>query len=84
MADDTNAPTVAEHYLYGPGTDQLLAVEDESAAKVLWPLADHEGTIRDVVYYYSGTSDTLLEHHREFDAFGGLTDPLSPDSFEFG
>ena len=83
LATTTTAPIVAERYLYGPGTDQILAVEDTSAGEVYWALADHQGSVRDVVYYDSGTETTVLAHHREFDAFGRLTYPSSPDSFEF-
>lgn len=35
-------------YFHGAAVDQILAVEDKNG-DVLWGLADHEGTIRDVV-----------------------------------
>jgi len=39
---------LAHRYLYGVAVDQILAVEDDSG-DILWGLADHQGTIRDVV-----------------------------------
>ncbi len=39
---------MSQRYLYGNAVDEILAVED-AAGDVLWGLADHEGTIRDLV-----------------------------------
>jgi RHS repeat-associated protein len=63
---------VERRMLWGPAIDQLLASEDAGGVK--WALADHLGTVRDVV----DSSGTLITH-RKYDAFGNLvsgsTDP---------
>ena len=48
--------------------DWELAAEDDQG-DVLWGLADHEGTIRDVYEY---GNPTPLVDHREYDTFGRL------------
>ena len=42
------SPALSQRNLYGSAVDEILAVED-AAGDVLWGLADHEGTIRDIV-----------------------------------
>jgi len=62
---------LAHRYLYGQALDEILAVEDGSGM-VRWGLADHEGTIRDVL-----DASGLLVDHRCYDSFGrsmGQTD----------
>jgi RHS repeat-associated protein len=67
---------VTERYLYGQAADQILAVdnspllpgEGQGEGGVLWGLADHEGTIRDVV----NNSGTVVDH-RQYGSFGQLT-----------
>ncbi|MCX7385317.1 MAG: RHS repeat-associated core domain-containing protein, partial [Planctomycetales bacterium] len=58
-------------YLHGPGIDQVLASEATSGNVVTWALADHQGTVRDMVRYASGT--TTVVNHRKYDSFGNLT-----------
>ena len=63
-------------YLYGPAVDQVLAEESVtsllSAGNVLWLLADHEGTIRDVADYDSQSETTSVVNHLQYAAFGEI------------
>ncbi|MEX2316719.1 MAG: RHS repeat-associated core domain-containing protein [Pirellulales bacterium] len=66
---------LTHRYQYGPQTDQVLVDEVFSAAgqstDTLWMLADHQGTIRDVV------DDTLtLRKHVDYDSFGKMSGEL--------
>jgi RHS repeat-associated protein len=66
------AMELTARYLYGAAVDQILAKEDlaESLSdpeRVLWHLADHLGTTRDLVDH----EGTLVEHY-EYDSFGNL------------
>ncbi|MCI0333620.1 MAG: NucA/NucB deoxyribonuclease domain-containing protein [Planctomycetes bacterium] len=67
---------LAHRYLHGPQGDQVLVDEVFAAGaggqrvsdEVLWLLADHQGSIRDVV------DDTgALRNHVEYDSFGNIT-----------
>ncbi|MCX7386418.1 MAG: hypothetical protein NTX48_07100, partial [Planctomycetales bacterium] len=69
--DGTGLATLTTRYLHGPQFDQVLASEAASGNVVTWALADHQGTVRDMVRYASGT--TTVVNHRKFDAFGNLT-----------
>ena len=60
-----NAQQLTHRYLYGPQTDQVLADEvfttvgsQQVSDEVLWQVADHEGTIRDIV----NANGTLRKH----------------------
>jgi len=64
LEGQTYEPALAHRYLYGAAVDQILAVEDDSG-DVLWGLADHQGTIRDVI-----DSAASLVQHRKYDSFG--------------
>ena len=88
---DLAASDLSHRYLWGPAVDQLLADEALSplppgegqgegfdlstAGSVVWPLADHEGTIRDLAVYNSGTDVTTIANHRVYDAFGVAQEP---------
>ncbi|MHB1034182.1 MAG: RHS repeat-associated core domain-containing protein [Pirellulales bacterium] len=73
------APTMSRRYLYGEAVDQILA-SDDLALNVRWALADHEGTIRDVL---DGAG--ALVHHRKYDSFGKSVDGTTPAAdFLFG
>jgi RHS repeat-associated protein len=60
--------------------DQLLAEEavDDvfTAGEVLWPLADHQQSVRDVVSRNPTTGLTVRRKHTEFDSFGKVTDEV--------
>jgi RHS repeat-associated protein len=72
-----NDDGLTHRYFWNPvAVDQLLADETvtdpETAGSVLWPLADHLGTIRDLASYNSTTDTTTIENHRVYDSFGNL------------
>ena len=64
--------TLTERILHGPGVDQPLATEDASN-DVLWLLADHLGTIKDVAEYDSGTDTTTVVNHIQYSDFGVIS-----------
>lgn len=73
--DGPSGPAVAQlanRYLHGPAVDQVLAQED-AAGNVQWLLADHLGTIRDILDH-TGAS---LNHIR-YDSFGNITAQTDP------
>jgi RHS repeat-associated protein len=87
--DGNQAQDLSHRYLWGPAVDQLLADEQlpppptggrTTAANwsgtILWPLADHLGTTRDLVTHSSGV--TTLANHRNYDSFGNLLSESNP------
>jgi RHS repeat-associated protein len=70
---------LTHRYLWNPAaTDHLLADEAVTslltAGTILWPLADHLGTIRDLAsHQVTPTHDTTINNHRIYDSFGNLT-----------
>jgi len=62
---------LTHRYLFGPAVDQILADEDASG-DVLWSLADHQGTVRDLAEYDSGQDETTVVNHVKYDAFGNI------------
>ncbi|MDA1052746.1 MAG: dockerin type I domain-containing protein [Planctomycetota bacterium] len=67
---DGSAPAVLSHrYVHGPGTDMILADEKivtvGVAGEVLWALADHLGSVRDVI-----DSNADVQFHIQYDTFG--------------
>jgi RHS repeat-associated protein len=86
--------SLSRRYLYGPGVDMILADErvGESGApgEVFWPLADHLGSVRDVV----DSSGTVREHivynsfgkrvvEQDYDSSGSAIDSTDPDAIDF-
>ena len=71
-ASDANADTLATTYFNGPGTDQLLAVEDHTGEidDVVWTLADHLGSIRTYVTLDDTTSQVTGAEQLVYAAFG--------------
>jgi RHS repeat-associated protein len=67
---------LSHRYLWGPAVDQLLADETVTSlwtnGSVVWPLADGQGTIRDLAVYNSGTDSTTIANHRVYNAYGVL------------
>ena len=59
--DGSGTVTLSTRYLHGPQFDQILASEATSGNIVTWALADHQGTVRDMVRYASGTT-TVVEN----------------------
>jgi YD repeat-containing protein len=65
-------------YLHGPEVDQVLA--EETAAGMRWALADHQGSVRDVI----NSSGTVL-NHLTYDSYGQVTSETHPEvDFRFG
>ncbi len=68
----SSASDLTHRYLHGPVVDQILADEVvtslSQAGTVRWPLADHQGTIRDIV-----DSSAALLNHIKYDSFGKVT-----------
>ena len=69
-AADNETLELQRRYLYGSAVDQVLAVDDvtDASYEVLWGLADHEGSIRQIV-----NNDGDILESREYDAFGEMT-----------
>ncbi|NJM99049.1 MAG: hypothetical protein HC800_19590 [Phormidesmis sp. RL_2_1] len=66
-------------YLHGPQIDQILA-EETAAGEVRWALADHQGSVRDVM----SSAGTLL-NHLTYDSYGQVTGETHPEvDFRFG
>ena len=56
-----------------------------SGGNVLWPLADHLGTIRDIGALDESANSFGIANHRVYDSFGNLISQTnSSASFEFG
>ncbi|MDZ7619215.1 MAG: RHS repeat-associated core domain-containing protein [Patescibacteria group bacterium] len=95
--DDPAEPLTLENlshrYLWNPAAvDQLMADEHvttpDTPGTILWPLADHLGTIRDLAAYDPATATTTVVNHRTFDAYGNLqsqtsTNPAHDTLFAF-
>jgi RHS repeat-associated protein len=73
----TEDDDLAHRNLWAEAVDQILATEDvtslTSAGNIEWPLADHQGTVRDVADLNEGSGATSVTNHLTFDAFGILT-----------
>lgn len=76
---------LATRYLWGPGSDQLLAQEsydagEDLSTQTLWALSDHQGSLRDYVQFTPGdecqqTEDgTSVVFHYTLDSFGSIVD----------
>jgi RHS repeat-associated protein len=69
----SGAPVLSHRYLYGPQVDQVLVDEAFAVSpwttdhEVLWLLADHQGTIRDIV-----DGNGTLRKHVDYDSFGNI------------
>jgi len=48
------------------------------AAGVLWSLADHEGSVRDVISYNDATTTAAVENHIQYDSFGNIVEESAP------
>jgi RHS repeat-associated protein len=58
----------------GEGRGEGSTSADENSSNVVsWLLPDHEGTIRDVAQYNSGTNTTIVVDHLKYDSFGNIT-----------
>ena len=46
--------------------------------RVLWPLADHLGTVRDLAQYDAESAMTAVVDHRQYGSFGNLVSAVAP------
>jgi len=69
---------LTHRYLHGPGTDQILADEyiDDPTHGVYWALADHQGSVRDVVELDGSTA--VIGNHIKYDSFGNIASQSAP------
>ncbi|NJN13091.1 MAG: RHS repeat protein [Richelia sp. RM1_1_1] len=67
-----NPLVLNKRYLHGPLVDQVLAQEDASG-NVQWHLADHLGTIRDLV-----DNTGAVVNHLTYDSFGNVVAETNP------
>ncbi len=82
-ADPLTQEDLSHRYLWNPAAvDQLMADEQvtdpDIAGDIVWPLGDHQGTIRDLAVYDSATDTTTVVNHRTFDAYGKLQSQTNP------
>ncbi len=79
-ADFDQAGQVTARYLYGDGIDQILA-RYQPGVGTAWYLADHLGTVRDIV-----DATGVVIDHVDYDSFGQIiteTNPAQGDRFKF-
>jgi len=82
---------ITNRYLWGPAVDQILADEQvdwNSGAQnyniddILWPLTDHQGTVRDIVELQAdGTTKTV--QRKSYDANGNVLKIWEPNQYGF-
>jgi RHS repeat-associated protein len=73
VAIQFDAAGQATHYFfYGPAVDQIFADENASG-DILWPLTDHQGSVRDLANYDAQTDYTSVTGHRTYSGFGVST-----------
>jgi RHS repeat-associated protein len=65
-------PALAMRYLTGPALDQVFAQED-AAGTVTWPIADHLGTVRDLV-----DNSGAVVNHITYESFGNVVAQTHP------
>ena len=75
---------ISNRYLWGAAVDQILADEQiswtgqaYSTNRTLWPLTDHQGTVRDLAEV-NGSGDTEIVNTRTYDAYGNLISETAP------
>jgi RHS repeat-associated protein len=70
--------SVTHRYLYGPAVDQVLS--DERAGDLVWSLADHQGSVRDIIDASGNPIDQIT-----YSAFGERINETAPaTNFLFG
>jgi len=74
--DGSSGSDLAHRYLWSNSVDELLADEIVtslgSGGNVLWALADHLGSIRDIADLNESTGVTSVANHRTWNSFGEL------------
>ena len=81
--DGDAAGDLSHRYLWGPAVDEILADEQVSSLStdgdVLWPLTDHQHSVRDLVSYDGVLDETNIENHITYDAYGNKTESDAVD-----
>ena len=77
-----NADDLSHRYLWGVGSDQILADEViatvNQAGDILWTLGDNQNTVRDIVAYDTASDTTTVVNHKAYDSFGNVTSETNP------
>jgi RHS repeat-associated protein len=72
--DASGDPVLRSRLLHGPAVDMILADEQlTDPANLLWPLADHLGSVRDLV-----DSTGAIQNHLTYDSFGNIVQESAP------
>jgi RHS repeat-associated protein len=69
--------SLTNRYLHGPAVDQILA-DENAIGDVLFPLADNQGTVRDIAEHDALTDTTSIVKHLAYSAFGAITHDTAP------
>ncbi|MBM4089993.1 MAG: RHS repeat-associated core domain-containing protein [Planctomycetes bacterium] len=74
---------LANRYLHGPVIDQILADEQIDLGtgqtdRLLWPLTDNLGSVRDLAEYNDTTGITAIVDHIIYSAFGDILSKTNP------
>jgi len=78
---------ITNRYLWGPAVDQILADEqvewnagaqDYDIDQILWPLTDHQGTVRDLAAVNAISGDTEIVNTYRYNAYGILLAETAP------
>lgn len=79
---------VSHRYIWSDYVDDLLSDEQISfpsnSVNTLWPLADHQGSIRDIADFNESTGITAIANHRTYDSFGKLRQETGIADIQFG
>ncbi len=70
--------TLATRYLYGPGTDQLLAITDANGNNTIWYLTDLLGSVRKVIGDSGSVKASLT-----YDSFGNIVSGTPYNRFTY-
>jgi RHS repeat-associated protein len=68
-----DAGDLTHRYLYGANIDQILA-DENAQGDILWPLTDHQGTVRDLL-----DSTGTVQNHLTYSSFGEITSETNSD-----
>ena len=74
--------TITNRYLHGAAVDQVLADDQydptTGESRVLWPLTDDQGSVRDIATYDAEEAVTSIANHIAYDAFGNVQSESNP------
>ena len=80
--DSPTSEEPAHRYLWGAAVDQLMA-DENALGDVLYPLADHLNTVRDLAEYDSAENATTILDHIKYESFGKVVSESNPAEFRF-